>query len=40
MTVDLRKLADNKTQMDYKADIKIKTGWRFSATARQPHTDC
>jgi uncharacterized protein len=24
MTVDLRKLTDNKTQMDYKADIKIK----------------
>jgi carbon monoxide dehydrogenase subunit G len=24
MTVDLRKLADNKTQMDYKADVKIK----------------
>jgi len=24
MTVDLRKLTDNKTQMDYKADVKIK----------------
>lgn len=24
MTVDLRKLADDKTQMDYKADVKIK----------------
>lgn len=24
MTVDLRKLADNKTQMDYKADVRIK----------------
>ena len=24
MTVDLRKLSDNKTQMDYKADVKIK----------------
>ena len=24
MTVNLRKLTDNKTQMDYKADIKIK----------------
>ena len=24
MTVDLRKLADNKTQMEYKADVKIK----------------
>jgi uncharacterized protein len=24
MTVDLRKLTDNKTQMDYKADINIK----------------
>lgn len=24
MTVDLRKLADSKTQMDYKADVRIK----------------
>jgi carbon monoxide dehydrogenase subunit G len=24
MTVDLRRLADNRTQMDYKADVKIK----------------
>jgi uncharacterized protein len=24
MTVDLRKVADNKTQMEYKADVKIK----------------
>jgi carbon monoxide dehydrogenase subunit G len=24
MTVDLCKLSDNKTQMDYKADVKIK----------------
>ena len=24
MTVDLRRLTDNKTQMDYKADVKIK----------------
>jgi carbon monoxide dehydrogenase subunit G len=24
MTVDLRKLADDKTQMDYKADVKIR----------------
>jgi carbon monoxide dehydrogenase subunit G len=24
MTMDLRKLADTKTQMDYRADVKIK----------------
>ncbi len=31
MTVDLRAVSDNKSQMDYKADVKIKGRLGFSA---------